>query len=160
MNEVARRLVRGCSPVNTSAAKIRLYDCRYSTITLVIPGPLSYICSFPLMAPMQRISGSARTASRGTRLAPRGAVDEVWARVAIRVVLVMSSLALVGCASTRFAEVGAVGNGERLVTLVVSEDRQVVHQECRDVPALGPVLGCQKSRSIALPNGVEVRAVK
>ena len=87
-------------------------------------------------------------------------MDEVWARAAIRVALVVTSLGLIGCASTRFAEVGAVGNGERLVTLVVSEDRQVVHQECRDVPALGPVLGCQKSRTIALPNGAEVRAVK
>ena len=69
-------------------------------------------------------------------------------------------LVLSGCVSTRVAQVGALTNGERLVTLVVSEDRQVVHRECQDVPALGPILGCQTSRALALPNGVAVRAVK
>src|SRR5262249_5496993 len=57
-------------------------------------------------------------------------------------------------------EVGILPNGERLVTLVVSENRQVVHRECQEVPALGPVLGCQTSRTLALPNGAAVRAVK
>ena len=69
-------------------------------------------------------------------------------------------IVLSGCASTRIAEVGTLPNGERLITLVVSEDRQVVHRQCQDVPALGPVLGCQTSRALALPNGVAVRAVK
>jgi len=70
-------------------------------------------------------------------------------------------IVLSGCASTRIAEVGTLPpNGERLITLVVTENRQVVHRQCQDVPALGPVLGCQTSRALALPNGVAVRAVK
>ena len=67
---------------------------------------------------------------------------------------------LFGCVSTRVTHVGPLANGERLVTLVVSEDRQVVLHECRDVPALGPLLGCQTSRALALPDGATVRAVK
>jgi len=67
---------------------------------------------------------------------------------------------LSGCVSTRITQVGTLANGERLVTLVVSEDRQVVLRECRDVPALGPMLGCQTSRALALPDGATVRAVK
>ena len=74
--------------------------------------------------------------------------------------LVALGIALAGCVSTRIAEVGTLPNGERLITLVVSENRRVVDRECQDVPALGPVLGCQTSRALALPNGVAVRAVK
>lgn len=74
--------------------------------------------------------------------------------------LLAGGIALSGCASTRMARLGMLANGEPLVTLVVSEDRQVVERECRDVPALGPVLGCHLSRATSLPNGVEVRAVK
>jgi len=74
--------------------------------------------------------------------------------------LVALGIALAGCVSTRIAEVGTLPNGERLITLVVSENRRVVDRECQDVPALGPVLGCQTSRALELPNGHAVRAVK
>src|SRR3989442_175332 len=74
--------------------------------------------------------------------------------------LVALGIALAGCVSTRIAEVGTLPNGERLITLVVTENRQVVYRQCQDVPALGAVLGCQTSRALALPNGVAVRAVK
>jgi hypothetical protein len=74
--------------------------------------------------------------------------------------LLVPAIVLSGCVSTRVAEVGTLPNGERLVTLVVSDNRQVVHRECQDVPALGPVLGCQTSRALVLPNGGAVRTVK
>ena len=93
----------------------------------------------------------------GTRLAPRNVVGRQAHTLPIVLAL---GIALSGCVSTRIAEVGTLPNGERLITLVVSEDRQVVHRQCQDVPALGSVLGCQTSRALALPNGHAVRAVK
>ena len=98
-----------------------------------------------------------RCSRSGNGLAP----PHVVARCApvLSIVLALGTV-LSGCVSTRMAGVGTLPNGERLITLVVSEDRQVVHRECQDVPALGPVLGCQTSRALALPNGVAVRAVK
>ena len=98
-----------------------------------------------------------RCSRSGNGLAP----PHVVARCApvLSIVLALGTV-LSGCVSTRIAGVGTLPNGERLITLVVSEDRQVVHRECQDVPALGPVLGCQTSRALALPNGVAVRAVK
>ena len=98
-----------------------------------------------------------RCSRSGNGLAP----PHVVARCApvLSIILALGTV-LSGCVSTRMAGVGTLPNGERLITLVVSEDRQVVHRECQDVPALGPVLGCQTSRALALPNGVAVRAVK
>src|SRR5213594_821844 len=98
---------------------------------------------------------------RCSRSGKRLADPHVVARRAhvLSTVLVLG-IVLSGCASTRIAEVGTLPNGDRLITLVVSEDRQVVHRQCQDVPALGLVLGCQTSRALALPNGVAVRAVK
>jgi len=98
-----------------------------------------------------------RCSRSGNGLAP----PHVVARCApvLSIVLALGTV-LSGCVSTRMAGVGTLPNGERLITLVVSEDRQVVHRQCQDVPALGPVLGCQTSRALALPNGVAVRAVK
>src|SRR5207244_13269640 len=61
---------------------------------------------------------------------------------------------------TPSAVVGTLPTRRRLISLVGSEDCQVGHRQCQDVPALGPVLGCQTSRALALPNGVAVRAVK
>src|SRR5712692_4715017 len=96
----------------------------------------------------------------GTGLAPLDVVYGVALHRSIFFALVVPGIVLSGCVSTRVAQVGLLTNGERLVTLVVSDDRQVVHRECQDVPALGPILGCQTSRPLALPNGVAVRAVK
>jgi len=98
-----------------------------------------------------------RCSRSGNGLAP----PHVVARCApvLSIVLALGTV-LSGCVSTRMAGVGTLPNGERLITLVVSEDRQIVHRQCQDVPALGPVLGCQTSRALALPNGVAVRAVK
>ena len=44
--------------------------------------------------------------------------------------------------------------------LVVSEDPEVVRRECRSVQASGPVVGCQLSWPVALPDGGPVRVVK
>jgi len=73
--------------------------------------------------------------------------------------LLLAALALTGCAGTRAMQFGMMTANQPLVSLVVSEDRNVIQQECRDVPASGPVLGCQMSRLVALPHGV-VRWVK
>lgn len=82
----------------------------------------------------------------------------LWATLPVALLIV--SVILSGCASTLTARRGTLANGEPLVTLVVSEDRQVVHRECQDVLALDAVVGCQISRPVALADGVAVRAVK
>ncbi|HEV8586500.1 MAG TPA: hypothetical protein VGT02_16150 [Methylomirabilota bacterium] len=62
--------------------------------------------------------------------------------------LLTALLALGGCAtSTRMSSMGPLPAGP-LVTLVVSDDRRVVEDECREVPALGPVLGCSMWRVV------------
>jgi hypothetical protein len=78
-----------------------------------------------------------------------------WALLALA-----SSLILTGCAtSTRIARMGPLPSLEPLVTLVVSDDRRVVEHECREVPALGPILGCSMWRAIRL-GGTEVKVMK
>ena len=56
--------------------------------------------------------------------------------------------------------VGPLPNDERLLTLVVTEDRERVDRECNDVPALGILVGCHLSRWIAFEDGSAVQAVK
>ena len=74
-----------------------------------------------------------------------------WAAVA---------MLLAGCASTtRTAAMGPLPNHEKLVTLVVTEDRAVVRTECRSVAAVGPILGCSLWRP-ALVDGTPVRLIK
>lgn len=53
-----------------------------------------------------------------------------------------------------------MGTSEPLVTLVVSDDRDIVRQECKGVPASGAILGCQTSRLVALPGHQVARSVK
>lgn len=74
--------------------------------------------------------------------------------------LLLAALAFTGCASTRAMQFGMIATGQPLVSLVVSEDRTVVQQECRGVPASGHVLGCQTSRLIALPGHKVARSVR
>ena len=63
-------------------------------------------------------------------------------------------LLLAGCATpTRVVRMGPLGDGHRLVTVVVSEDRAVVREQCVDIPSVGPILGCHMWRKIAAPNG-------
>ena len=66
-----------------------------------------------------------------------------------------------GCTTTtRSGGLGLLPQGERLVTLVITEDPTVVRGECP--PSLGhaAVLGCQTSRPIELDDGRTVRVVK
>ena len=67
-----------------------------------------------------------------------------------------------GCASsTRVATFGPLPGGSNLMTLVVSEDIEVVRRECAEVGVLGRVLGCQSSQSVRHPNALlPLRAVK
>src|SRR5437016_1974545 len=75
--------------------------------------------------------------------------------------LVALGLLLAGCAtSTRVVRMGPLGNGDRLVTVVVSEDRSVVRQECVNIPAAGPILGCHLWRRVTGPGGAAVQLVK
>jgi len=75
--------------------------------------------------------------------------------------LIALALVLVGCATpTRMVQMGPLGNGDRLVTVVVSEDRAVVRHECIDIPSAGPVLGCHLWRKVAGPGGTPVQLVK
>jgi hypothetical protein len=78
----------------------------------------------------------------------------------LRLLLIIAGIALsTGCASSRIGAVGTLPNQEPLVTLVVTEDRQVVQRECRHILAPGLVLGCRISRVVALPDGRDARAV-
>ena len=71
-----------------------------------------------------------------------------------------AGLLLAGCASTRAGAMGLLPTNERLVTLVVSEDRTLIEDHCRGAIAAGPVYGCQITRSITLPDGNPVRLIK
>lgn len=74
--------------------------------------------------------------------------------------LAFAALAVAGCASTRVVHQGELPTREPLVTVVISDDRRVVEEECRLVPSLGPIMGCQTSREVKLPDGRPVRTVK
>jgi len=75
-------------------------------------------------------------------------------------VLLAAPLALGGCAtSTRTAKMGPLPTGP-LVTLIVSDDRAVVERECREVPALGPVLGCSIWRTVQPDGKTDVKMMK
>ena len=72
--------------------------------------------------------------------------------------LVVGALLLSGCATpTRLARMGPLPSLEPLVTLIVSDDRAVVERECRDVPALGPVLGCSMWRTVRAGGAREIK---
>lgn len=65
-----------------------------------------------------------------------------------------------GCAATRSGELGALATRDPLVTLVVSQNRHIVEQECPPRFTATPILGCQTSRPITLPDGATARTVK
>jgi hypothetical protein len=68
-------------------------------------------------------------------------------------------LLLAGCAlSTRTLQMGPLPQGQRLVTLVVSEDREVVRRECAGIATAGRALGCHRWRRISLA-GSDVQLV-
>ena len=68
---------------------------------------------------------------------------------------------LAGCGtSTRIMQMGPLADGARLVTVVVSEDHAVVRQQCADIPAAGPILGCHLWRKVSGPGGTPVQLIK
>lgn len=74
-------------------------------------------------------------------------------------ILILGALAG-GCASTRTGELGILPSRDPLVTLVVSQQRTVVAQECPPRLTPTPLLGCQTSRPVTLPDGHTARIVK
>jgi hypothetical protein len=73
--------------------------------------------------------------------------------------LLAAGLVLAGCATTRTASMGILPNNDHLVTLVVTEDRTLIEERCRGALAIGPILGCQSTRSTRLPDGQDVRLI-
>ena len=75
--------------------------------------------------------------------------------------LIGLGILLAGCATpTKIMQMGPLPNGNRLVTVVVSEDRSVVRRECVNVPAAGPILGCHLWHRVTGPGGASVQLVK
>ena len=75
-------------------------------------------------------------------------------------VALVALLTLGGCAtSTRTAQMGPLSTGP-LVTLIVTDDRAVVERECRDVPALGPILGCSIWHTVQPDGRTDVKMMK
>jgi hypothetical protein len=86
-------------------------------------------------------------------------VAPVHARL-LRLVPIVTAVVLVtGCASSRVGTVGPLPNQQSLVTLVVTEDRQIVQRECKGILAPGVPVGCRMTRTVALPDGRDVRTV-
>ena len=78
------------------------------------------------------------------------------------VVLALLAVAATGCATgTMVAKFGPLPSGASLMTLIVSEDVDVVRRECAEVGVFGRVLGCQSSRPVREANvPLPVRTVK
>ena len=75
--------------------------------------------------------------------------------------LIALGVLLGGCASsTRVMDMGPFSSGNRLVTVVVSEDPSVIHRECAGIPSAGPVLGCHLWRRVMEPGVGAVQLVK
>jgi hypothetical protein len=75
--------------------------------------------------------------------------------------MMAAALTITGCGTTtRMASFGPLPGGSSLVTLVVSEDLEVVARECAGVVAHGQVMGCQISRPVKGLAGLPVRAIK
>jgi hypothetical protein len=81
-------------------------------------------------------------------------------RAALAVVVLLACI-VAGCATgTRSGRLGHLGVDESLVSLLVSEDPGIVRHECPLAAVAGNVLGCQTSRTVALPTGGTARAVR
>jgi hypothetical protein len=73
----------------------------------------------------------------------------------------LTLVAASGCATaTRSAALGLLSQGDRLVTLIVTEDPVVLRGECPPNLGHAALLGCQTSRLIELSDGRVVRVVK
>ena len=80
--------------------------------------------------------------------------------------ILASAIVLTGCTTgTRTAAFGPLPGGSKLLTLIVSEDLNVVQRECSEVrpdryaQANKQVLGCQTSKPVVVPGALAVRAM-
>jgi hypothetical protein len=80
----------------------------------------------------------------------------------IRVIAVTATaIVLSGCATTTLiARFGPLPGGRNLLTLLVTDDVDVVRQECAEVRTKGQVLGCQTSTPMHRIGALPVRAIK
>jgi hypothetical protein len=86
---------------------------------------------------------------------------DAWRSAVAVVGFALGTLVLSGCATgTRTGQLGLLAANEHLVTLVVSEDRAVVRQECPLGLVASEVLGCQTSRVVTIKGGSAARVVK
>jgi len=82
-------------------------------------------------------------------------------RVGTLAMLIGFAVSLGACAAgTRTAQMGFLPNDEQLVTLTVTEDRKLIARECDGAMALGPILGCQVSRAVTMPDGQRIKTIK
>jgi hypothetical protein len=75
------------------------------------------------------------------------------------IVIAAVGLVLSGCATTRRIAMGPLPTTEPLITLVVTEDRGVIRDECAGVETPGSLLGCRVTRRVLL-NGTTVQVMK
>jgi hypothetical protein len=78
------------------------------------------------------------------------------------VLLALVAVAATGCATgTLVAKFGPLPSGASLMTLIVSENVEVVRRECAEVGVFGRVLGCQSAQPVREANApLPVRTVK
>jgi hypothetical protein len=72
---------------------------------------------------------------------------------------ILIALILAGCATTRRTAMGPLPTTEPLITLVVTEDRRVIREECAGAEDPGSLLGCRVTRRVQL-NGNTVQIMK
>ncbi len=75
--------------------------------------------------------------------------------------MIAAALTITGCGTTtQMARFGPLPGGSSLLTLVVSEDLQVVKRECAGVIAHGQIMGCQIARPVNGGGELPIRAIK
>ena len=88
-------------------------------------------------------------------------MDSLGRRFSACVAGALIALALGGCATgTRVASFGPLPDGAKLVTLIVSDDLEVVRRECAELAIFGRVLGCHIAAAVRSHGPLDVRTIK
>lgn len=88
-------------------------------------------------------------------------MDFLGARLSVCVAGAMLALVLGGCATgTRVASFGPLPDGAKLVTLIVSDDIEVVRRECAELAIFGRVLGCHIAAPVRGQAADPVKTIK